>query len=127
MEFKTVAVCALEGSALDWAVGVAEGNPMATPASDVVWSEYHGAYNPSTNWSQGGPLIEKHHVWLSPPSDCVPVGWDADVYSDDGSEGSGVRQVIGCPTALIAACRAIVAAKLGKEVSVPASLLKEPS
>lgn len=116
MEFKTIAVSELEGAGLDWAVGVAQGNPMATPASDVVWSEYHGAYSPSTNWSQGGPLIDEYRMLVCPPEETDQ--WDASVNGDyEMHYGS---------TALIALCRAIVAAKLGKEVSIPASLLGAP-
>lgn len=71
----------------------------------------------STNWSQGGPIIEREKIELS----------------FDGAEGgvwaanfpAGLREEffeIG-PTPLIAAMRCFVASKLGDEVDVPEELL----
>ena len=144
MEMVEVKTSELIGAALDWAVAVVEGwepvrGSTLRKVSVVLGIEIEclafagkhieGAmpeprsYYPSTDWSQGGPLIEKYDVWLSPITDCEPSGWDADVYELDGSEGTGVRTIQGCATPLIAACRAIVAAKLGDTVLVPAELL----
>lgn len=76
------------------------------------------AYLPSADWSHGGPLIDKYRVDISsPPSDTSPAGWDARV--DDGQCLLWIKG----STPLIAACRAIVAAKLGPTVSVPAELV----
>lgn len=111
----------LIGPALDWAVGVAEGDQMETPASDVVWSKYHGAYSPSIDWSQGGPLIEKYRLEIvfsgsrSEGWECVK-SWRCAEVDDTYPVGE---------THLIAACRAIVAAKLGDVVGVPAELVRE--
>lgn len=114
----------LIGAALDWAVAKVELEDVGIPISDVVWShDRESTYSPSINWQQGGPLIEKYQVWLSPPTDCEPRGWDADVYNADGSEGSGVRAITACDTALISACRAIVASRIGLEVDIPEGLL----
>lgn len=127
-----VKVSELSGAALDWAVARAGG---------YAWQLERGAYGsgfhvvvklpepsidrqvvlkPSSDWAQGGPLIEKYRVDLSsPPSDTSQAGWDARV--DDGhlllwANGSN---------ALIAACRAIVAAKFGAEIEVPAELMEQ--
>jgi hypothetical protein len=129
-----IATTKLIGPSLDWAVAKAaginvwladgvlvDGLPMvcADNAGDMHWQ-------PSDSWAQGGPLLEKYNVWLSPPVEDQgsdePYGWDADIYEADGSEGAGFQVAVGCPTALIAACRAIVAHKLGDSVDVPAEL-----
>jgi hypothetical protein len=78
----------------------------------------------STDWSQGGPLIDKYKPWLSPPvgdpEDGDLYGWDAEIYGDDGEL---IADQDGCQTALVAACRAVVQAHLGDTVSVPAELV----
>lgn len=121
----------LVGPALRYAVAAAEGLEEELRwcfeedgSFGNIWTDDHGAYWPDELWEIGGPLIEKYNVWLSPPTECEPAGWDADVYAEDGSEGVGVRLAEGCPTALIAACRAIVAAKLGPVVGVPEELVQ---
>ncbi len=76
-------------------------------------------YSPSTNWSQGGPLIEKYcmevvtmagqfHAVTNRGHSTVHY---VDVYEED-FEGCGT-------THLVAVCRAIVASKLGDTVQVP--------
>lgn len=73
-------------------------------------------YNPSSSWSQGGPLIEKSQVSLHCPQTTDDV-WAAWVITDKG------EVVQAGDTALTAACRAIVTAKLGDIVKVPACLV----
>jgi hypothetical protein len=63
--------------------------------------------SPSTNWSDGGPIIERERIrleaaWIGELKD--EIGWLAE------------RQFEG-KTALIAAMRAFVASKFGEEVS----------
>jgi hypothetical protein len=91
--------------ALDWAVAKIEAN---------VW----GYFSPSTNWSHGGPIIEreiivlthpKHDCWTATTQDSTDL--DTPLYQEDG------------PTPLIAAMRCYVASKLGEEVDIPAELL----
>ncbi|PIK75001.1 DUF2591 domain-containing protein [Pseudomonas sp. 382] len=122
----------LSGEALGWAVGKAEGLDLqlAPPGyNGVPWRvfalyqgqsiEHTKRYNPWEDWALGGPIIDRLRVDLSSP----PVidtnnenGWQA--RPDDGMTfwHSG-------GTALIAACRAIVAAKLGDTVQVPKELI----
>lgn len=124
-EFVEIKTVELNGAALDWAVTKAEVYPGEMPAADILWGKYCSPYSPSTDWSYGGPLIDTHKIWLSPP--CFdpypdePYGWDAEIYDDEGRKVIG--HSIGCQTALIAVCRAIVLAKLGETVSVPMELL----
>jgi len=133
-EFIEVKTAELEGAALDWAVALAVDwaaariQPIITPSKTHY--EIHAPsglqLNPSVSWARGGPLIDEYKPWLSPPvgndQDDEPYGWDAEIYGVDGSDQ--LSHIIGAPTALIAACRAIVAAKLGETVRVPVELMK---
>lgn len=118
----------LIGEALGWAVGKAEGLDLqlAPPGyNGVPWrvfARYQGQaiehtkrYNPWEDWAIGGPLVEKRMVSLHCPqsTDDVWAGW---VITDKGE----FCQAGDSP--LIAACRAIVAAKLGDTVQVPKEL-----
>lgn len=74
-------------------------------------------WTPSVDWSQGGPLIEEHSVCLA----TVGGKWFAAFEPGQGlmewnDSGSG-------DTALVAACRAIVHAKLGETVKIPVELI----
>ncbi|BBT41448.1 phage protein NinX family protein [Pseudomonas putida] len=118
----------LQGWQLAWAVAVAEeldpylvgphyGNPWR------VFRTQHGEalkwerlYNPHEKWELGGPLIEKHMVSLHCPQSTDDV-WAAWVITDKGEFCQAGD------TALVAACRAIVAAKLGDTVQVPKELV----
>ncbi|WP_439885627.1 DUF2591 domain-containing protein [Pseudomonas syringae] len=125
-EFTEVKTKELSGEALNWAVAIAEnltafvsppqyGNPhlVCVMPEHVHRGGYR--YSPSTEWAQGGQLIEKHAITLAPWSP-KPQLWIAEPSPDlEGSESG--------PTPLIAACRAIVASVLGETVSVPKELL----
>ncbi len=67
-------------------------------------------FTPSTDWAQGGRLIEKHVTALNQSG---TESWWA--HAEDHL-GQG-------PTPLIAACRAIVASVLGDTIRVPKELL----
>ncbi|WP_432755327.1 DUF2591 domain-containing protein [Pseudomonas sp. WMBT8] len=127
-EFVEVKTKDLSGVALDWAVAKAEGVAVVTdPNSPSCRQMVEDAeaingwycYSPSTDWSQGGPLIEKHAVTLTPfaisfggsPSYWLVQPWDQNCFPVCGS------------TPLIAACRAIAASVLGDTVKVPKELL----
>jgi hypothetical protein len=123
----------LIGEALGWAVGKAEGLDLqlAPPGyNGVPWrvfARYQGQaiehtkrYNPWEDWTLGGPIIDRLRVDLSSPpviDTNNEIGWQA--RPDDGRTfwHSG-------GTALIAACRAVVAAKLGDTVQVPKELMQ---
>ena len=109
----------LSGVALDWAVAQAAG---VDPLYRVIvpgdsWVVVNGGkFSPSTDWSQGGPLIEREQI------DIEWDGVDGQAYWWKASHQDIVQFQIG-HTPLIAACRAIVAAKLGDEVDVPEGLV----
>lgn len=95
----------LVGAALDWAVAKCEGLDYWQP--DIGPSE--PAY--STNWSQGGPIIEREKIAIKENGYGY---WFAKI-----DEGRWMRG----PTPLIAAMRCFVASKLGDKVDVPEGLV----
>lgn len=119
----------LTGAALDWAVAVAlevqfgEGRVVKVcrhEATTPAWLEMENSpgaaprfhrFGPSTDWAQGGPIIDREKLALSQ--------WPGSPYahvpnkSQHGQYGA---------TPLIAAMRCYVASKLGDDVPVPAEL-----
>jgi hypothetical protein len=106
----------LTGAALDWAVAKCEGatdewhtdKPFFWEGVPCVREAGHDVeYTPSTDWAQGGPIIEREGI------DLQYQGGDTDKWAADmfGAECS----VYG-DTPLIAAMRCYVASKLGDEV-----------
>ena len=102
--------------ALDWAVTKCEtGQPLDRNGPFIVAFKY------STDWSQGGPIIEREmrefgfDLWSGAH---VPDGQFAATYC----RGAPDSYVYG-PTPLIAAMRCYVASKLGDEVEIPEELL----
>jgi hypothetical protein len=89
----------LTGAALDWAVAKALGEykPVGIPAY-------------STDWAQGGPIIEREKIGSLHEARGV---WSASTKWDDPD------MVFYGKTKLIAAMRCYVASKLGNEVEVP--------
>ena len=118
----------LVGEQLGWAVGKAEGLDvlLAPPIYGNPWRVFvrhtgevtirEVRYNPWDDWALGGPLIEKHMVSLHCPqsTDDVWAGW---VITDKGEFCQAGD------SALIASCRAIVAARLGDTAQVPKELM----
>jgi hypothetical protein len=129
MKLVKVEIANLSGGALDWAVAKAEGLDVAlTPpnygngTSLVYIVGTEPLYRPSTDWAQGGLLIERHAITIAPYSvDSAgrPTYWVAEPWGD-------CPLPIGGATALIAACRAIVIAKakIGVDLKVPADLVE---
>jgi hypothetical protein len=102
----------LTGRALDWAVVMIESGRMGMDESLArsLLSDDDGNYSPSTDWAQGGPIIEREEISLTPP-----LAGDSDWFAACGFFVSG-------PTPLIAAMRSYVASKLGDEIEVPEEL-----
>jgi hypothetical protein len=99
----------LTGHALNWAVARCEGG--------VGENQLLGAwYAPSTDWAQGGPIIEREVITLIHPR---WDGWTAHKYDDRVEDES---YTLDGPTPLIAAMRCYVASKLGEEVEIPTEL-----
>jgi hypothetical protein len=98
----------LTGAALDWAVAKCE-LPDDWSGAEIVLGD---ATDYSTDWAQGGPIIEREGIWLQPEIGKEGTGnaWYAVSMHDTDSYG---------PTPLIAAMRCYVASKLGDEVDIP--------
>ena len=103
----------LTGAALDWAVAKCEGYfdiGMASVHDGVTDVFYFPRWQPSTDWSQGGPILEREGIDLQCQNDDL---WAADL---------GLEACIYGATPLIAAMRCYVASKLGDEVELPEEL-----
>ena len=107
----------LTGAALDWAVLTIEQNEGAAWYIDHKsrLMEEHGdlawAYQPSTDWAQGGPIIERGYIELHTYSE-----------NDDGIVTWRANDFMDGPTPLIAAMRCYVACTLGDNINIPEEL-----
>jgi hypothetical protein len=68
-------------------------------------------WKPSTNWGQGGPLIEKYRVSILEQG----IDWVAQCRGGETEHAE-------CP--LVSICRAIVQSKIGDVVEVPDYLVE---
>ena len=127
----------LTGVALDWAVGVAEGLQWQNDDPEVGLyfrrgHEYRAdrlvlndldyyimedwnltLYSPSTDWAQGGPIIEREMIEIGAHE---PEGFEwvaRDYWKENTMTGS---------TPLIAAMRCYVASRLGDDIEIPEEL-----
>lgn len=109
-------VSELIGSQLDYAVA------MACSEEYRPNTEYNGigmefeAHAFSTDWSQGGPIIERENISLDAPY-LSTKSWFA-YKMEVGAEGLPCWGNIG-PTPLIAAMRCFVESKLDDEIEIP--------
>ncbi len=114
----------LQGAALDWAVAKAEGftpNQAWAHGKVALWKGKACKYSPSTDWSQGGPIIERERIeWKYLGYETHPY-WGALKFSPSKYE----RKALIGPTPLIAAMRTFSASKLGDEIEVPNELTGE--
>ena len=111
----------LIGPALDWAVAVVEGLTEENAWTTVeIFKAIRagGGYWYSTDWSKGGPLIEREWLDLTswPNESNEDLRWECTQYDSINCHAFG-------PTPLIAAMRCVVAATLGDEVEVPDELV----
>ena len=121
-----VRIAEAEGPTLDWAVAkclgwvtyptdsIEHGDWYHTNAAIAPHGYEHnrvhrGNFKPSTDWSQGGPIIERERIEVIIWQDI----WSAMMRSSTQQDG---------PTPLIAAMRCYVANKLGDEIDVPTGL-----
>jgi hypothetical protein len=110
-------VASLEGAALDWAVAKC----LPDDTVRIYFEEETGEklflddwevpeFSSSTDWAQGGPIIEREKMTL----EWTGEDWMAYIRHDEEYFG---------PTPLIAAMRCYVASQLGDEVEVPSDLM----
>lgn len=112
--------CELTGAALDWAVCEATGLLAAYTQFRTgknflkVWGVAKNTHlHPSTDWAQGGPIIEREAMCISRTNKTREEPWAACI--------DGYYWVDG-PTPLIAATRCYVASKLGDNIDIPEEL-----
>lgn len=109
----------LIGPALDWAVAKREGLKKwyYNEFDECMYIGYaEERYNPSTNWAQGGPIIERERIATNPSNDWRLGVWIA-YYC-----GPKTSHSMYGPTPLIAAMRCFVASKLGDDIELPKEL-----
>ena len=135
----------LTGHALNWAVAKAEGGNVYRPrlgrpadwdkeaylkdGSDDRWVVrvenpkvahfVDWTYNPSGDWMQGGPIIEREHIGL------WSEGYDWEAKIQTGAGEWLVEWDEESP--LVAAMRCYVARQLGDEVEIPKELTQGES
>lgn len=159
MKIKTKVIL---GPPLDWAVAVAQGRwqkyirDEARPLTSIIDIDFddskvmkvyvpgpsrelsgrrrdpYEVWSPSTNWSQGGPILEEHGIgtlydsgsacrkpeWFATPDDqCTIESYEGEVVDPAFmvDEAPGVRG----PTQLVAAMRCLVMKELGDTVEIP--------
>lgn len=119
MQFVEINTSELEGTALDYAVGVCDNVNMLN-----VYGEPVRCFIPhySESWLEAGLIIEReiNNLFKHNLPGLKPV-WCA-VINVPGEYGTMLLQKDG-PTPLIAAMRCYVASKLGDVVKIPQDLL----
>jgi hypothetical protein len=113
---------------LDWMVELAKGTHWSVdgyfvfkhPDGTTRTFERNPEWRYSTDWSQGGPIIEREGIATARFSDAPE--WGAEIVDGDDYFASVEFKNFG-PTLLIAAMRCYVASKLGEEVEVPEELI----
>jgi hypothetical protein len=129
-------VSTLEGAQLDAAVARCEGwNQMPGGQGWAVPSRMRGVgdewidttrWEPkplpwSSDWQHGGAIIEREQIALLQPGyAALMTSWEAGIHafeSDDGTWQASARAL--GPSPLIAAMRAYVASRLGRQVDLP--------
>ena len=117
MKVKTAT---LIGEALDWAVANCENVKLLDPNNNkwescwtLLGDDSGDYYSPSTNWGQGGLIIEREGISIYP----INKNWWA-------THRNGNKLTHKGDTPLIAAMRCYVTSKLGEEVEIPDELLK---
>ena len=117
----------LTGAALDWAVAKCEGANVTLDTSlkhfpilvfngdEIDVDDFYAGYAPSTDWAQGGPIIERERIsirqWTNVPIVHAYMPQDDAPWASDGT------------SPLIAAMRCYCSSKLGDEVDVPEELM----
>ena len=133
---KTIKTAEAEGPALDWLVAKCEGVVLLDPHNnkwELCWTllgdNSGDYYSPTTDWAQGGPIIEREGVNLSIDyqddalsNDMVQLGWKGNLWNNSVPGTPGFLQWSYGPTPLIAAMRCFCCSKLGETVEVPEEL-----
>ena len=113
------------GAQLDWMVAKCEGMSNLDERVTFEGVRWAGDFiQPSKHWSEGGPIIEREKIRISPN---LNETWSAQIRHTtthplvDHPVLAGWTNKHG-PTPLIAAMRCFVASRLSEEVEVPDEL-----
>jgi len=109
----------LDGPALNWAVQEALLKTLPQPALGILihrvgYGHKVAAY--STDWAQGGPIIEQERICVEFDHHENGEAWSAAYDNETGPWRFGT-------TPLIAAMRCFCCAKLGDEIEIPKELI----
>jgi hypothetical protein len=121
----------LTGAALDWAVAKACMDETVNVYFTEDGHKRHRndmdfpEFSPSTDWAQGGPIIEREGIKTAPT--VTRSAWMAQIRHTKNHPLVAHPVLAGWtnangPTPLIAAMRCYVASHLGDEVDIPAEL-----
>jgi hypothetical protein len=136
MQYK---VAELEGVLLDAAVAKALGYESPSRVPEELCGKWYAGesdggvkdWMPSTDWGQGGPIIERERIGVSTPfvhnpKAVVPPGyvdhtyWEAEIaYEYDQDRATSKHAEGEGRTPLIAAMRAYVASRFGEAIELP--------
>jgi hypothetical protein len=124
-----------EGKVLDYLVAKCEGVAVVYDRMNGWWETSDPRYaepndpevfNPSTDWAQGGPVIEREKITLEHLYGAGDTGadvWVAMLTCEDKKFGGVECFEEQGPTALVAAMRCYVGSQLGNEVEVPDEII----
>lgn len=111
----------LTGKALNAAVAVAQGWTLKLNGITPIWEHENGLqtaiyYQPSTDWKQGGPILQEYRIATEPARDTgIWLAWMECFDRPDYVETNGM-------TKLQAGMRCFVLSKLGDTVELPEGL-----
>ena len=118
MKTTSIKTSELIGHSLNWAVAKAD-QPIYSDNALIL--SVQSGYAPSSNWIQGGLLIEREKITVG-CSDDTCVIWDAYkrefLFEKDGLDAYSTG-----PNPLVAAMRCYVTSKLGEYVKIPNELI----
>lgn len=126
----------LIGAALDWAVAKCDAIEIKAASSGWVFNAHHHneihvthdcrwhKYSPSTDWAQGGPIIEREAIQIFRN---VGGTYSARIRHEEDHPLVAYKVLAGFtnsagPTMLVAAMRCYVASKLGENIELPEEL-----
>ena len=125
----------LIGPALDWVVALCEGKDIEFECPSDPWSTVDGIadqplhrYTPSTDWSQGGPIIERDGIQLFVNRIIGTTESGIELDERDGWKAYRTgrywqtQPAFFGSTPLIAAMRCYCCATLGDEFDIPQEL-----
>ena len=106
---------------LDWLVAKCEGRDIRPGRWRGKFSSNGGIWKPTTDWSQGGPIIEREKIEIT--------AWGLEQWRARSNWSETYKTWVHvtmfetfAPTPLIAAMRCFVASRLGDEVEIPEEL-----